>query len=381
MRGNIIENIIENKLSPKGIENIEERIPDIRNIANSGISKSHNLQLKKLFDVISKTCLDIINVDVVFLFSVDRKKNIIYNKFGTVDVDLSIDFGTGITGWVVQNGETAVVNSVKDDPRFYGKYDEIYNFQTKNLMALPIKGSSTKVIGALVLINKNDGIFTKKDRSLATSLTHQISIAFENAFLYDELMLTFQSLVEVMAVSIDQRHPVSSGHSRRVAMISAIIAEEMGFSELDVSLIRLAGFLHDYGKISIPDSILKKEERLSGEEYEIMKEHAISTYNILKRIYFSEEMSAIPEIASLHHERWDGNGYPFGKKGEEIHIGARIIAVADVFDAMTSWREYHAPYTTQKAVEEIEKGKNTMFDPKIVDVFLKLYDENRFNFR
>jgi HD-GYP domain-containing protein (c-di-GMP phosphodiesterase class II) len=132
--------------------------------------------------------------------------------------------------------------------------------------------------------------------------------------------------------------------------------------------------LHDYGKIGIPDSILKKEGKLSDEEYEIMKEHAISTYNILSRVHFSEEMTKLPLIAAMHHERWDGNGYPFSKKEKEIPLEARIIAVADVFDGMTSWREYHDPWSVQTAVDEIKEGNGTRFDPDVVSAFIRLVD-------
>ncbi len=245
-------------------------------------------------------------------------------------------------------------------------------------MAVPILDSGERPIGVLVFTNKK-GDFDDEDLELGISLAGQLSVAFENALLYDHLMKTFKSLVEVMAMSIDARHPISSGHSRRVALYSALIAQEMGLSPDKVELIQLAALLHDYGKISIPDSILKKEGQLSDEEFELMKEHAQSTYDILTHVNFADEMVDIPAIAAMHHERWDGKGYPFQKKGQEIPMGARIIAVADVYDAMTSWREYHNPYTNEMASHEIQMGKDTKFAPEVVDAFIKVYDRGDFD--
>jgi putative nucleotidyltransferase with HDIG domain len=317
------------------------------------------------------------DVNSVVLFKIDRINQKLYSKFSVLPVDFELSLNEGVTGWVARTGKSAVVNKPCEDHRYYPHFDRIHNLKTKNLLATPINDSRGKAIGVLVFANKINSGFDEEDLELAESLSAQMSVAFENAMLFENLMHTFRSLVEVLAITIDERHPGSKGHSLRVAIISEMIADEMGLDSTKIELIKLAAYLHDYGKISIPDSILKKEGYLTDEEFEIMKDHAISTYNILKRVYFSDEMSNIPKIAALHHERWDGKGYPFGMKGEEIPLGARIIAVADVFDAMTSWREYHNPYSKEIAIDEIKRGKNDKFDPKVVDAFMNLVESGK----
>jgi Tfp pilus assembly protein PilZ len=135
----------------------------------------------------------------------------------------------------------------------------------------------------------------------------------------------------------------------------------------------VAALLHDYGKIGVPDSILKKPGRLTIDEYEIIKTHTAQTKAILERINFEGKYADVPEIAGSHHEKWNGNGYPQGLKGEEIHVGSRIIAVADHFEAITSQRHYRDPMPIDVAIDELNKYSGSYFDPLVVQAFIRYY--------
>jgi HD-GYP domain-containing protein (c-di-GMP phosphodiesterase class II) len=344
---------------------------------NQGFIRLDDMRdLERVFELIQAQAQDKIGVRGLLMLGVDVRKKLIYNYINFVDDRIEINYENNYLQDTVNSGEPLICNS--DGSReLINLFAPHFDFSIDNMMILPLYGSKDKPIAFIAFFNKRNGNFSNKDLVFGGNLAGQIGAVFENVYLLKELQHTFQSLVEVMAIAIDKKHPISSGHSRRVARLSATIARKMGLDEQTVSNIRLAGFLHDYGKISIPDSILKKADPLSDEEYRIMKGHAESTLSILSRVYFMNEQRNIPEIASSHHERYDGKGYPLGLKGDEIPLGGRVIAVADVFDAMTSWREYHNPRSRIDARNEIEKGKGTIFDPNVVKAFLYLFDNDK----
>lgn len=180
--------------------------------------------------------------------------------------------------------------------------------------------------------------------------------------------IDFHEFIESIVEILETKDSYTRGHSNRVAHISMAIAREMGLDTKDIELSHFAGHLHDIGKIGIPDSILMKNEKLTFEEYEIIKNHSEYGYKILEKVSSLKEMAI---IVRHHHERWDGKGYPSGISGEEIPVISRIISVADAFDAMTSNRSYRKPMEYEEALSQLEKGKWTQFDGEIVEIFLK----------
>ena len=185
--------------------------------------------------------------------------------------------------------------------------------------------------------------------------------------------MTMQTIMTI-ANTIDAKDEYTRGHSRRVAEYSVAIAREMGLSEEQVADIRFIGLLHDIGKIGVPDSVLNKPGKLSNEEYQLMKDHTVIGGEILK------DITMIPDLdvgAKYHHERYDGKGYPEGLKGEEIPLIARIIGVADAYDAMTSNRIYRRHLAADKVLNELKKGNGTQFDPNACDAMIKLVEEDR----
>lgn len=180
--------------------------------------------------------------------------------------------------------------------------------------------------------------------------------------------------ITAIANTIDAKDSYTKGHSERVAEYSAVIAREMGWKDEEIQLIYNIALLHDIGKIGIPDAILNKPGRLSDYEFSIIKQHTITGGEILKDIHSMQNAFI---AAKYHHERYDGKGYPSGLKGEEIPLFARVIAVADAYDAMTSNRVYRKKLSNDIVLQELEKGKGTQFDPNIANIFIDILKRNQ----
>ncbi|MBE3586604.1 MAG: HD-GYP domain-containing protein [Thermoanaerobacter sp.] len=168
---------------------------------------------------------------------------------------------------------------------------------------------------------------------------------------------------------LEARLEVVSRHSERVASLAVMLARELGMNENDQKMIYVAGLLHDLGKMAVPGRILFKPDKLTGEEWEEIKKHPVYSFEVLSYI---PQLKDISLLMLYHHERYDGRGYPRGLKGEDIPLGARILAVADSYDAMTSHRVYRPAMSTRKALEEIYRCAGTQFDPRVVEVFFNL---------
>jgi len=179
--------------------------------------------------------------------------------------------------------------------------------------------------------------------------------------------------IAALILTEEAKDPYVRGHSKRVSEFCLIIGREMGFSEEKQKIIERAGILHDIGKLGIADSILQKPDKLDDEEWEVMKKHPRRAVEILEPLQFLVEEK---KIVTHHHERCDGNGYPDGLKGEEIPLEARIMAVADTFDAMNSARAYRQPLSRDAILSELKKVSGTQLDSSVVDVFLKLLEKD-----
>ena len=179
-----------------------------------------------------------------------------------------------------------------------------------------------------------------------------------------------------IAKTVDAKDVNTSQHSIRVSEYSVLIAQKLGYSEQACDELRRTALLHDIGKIAIPDSVLNKPARLTDEEYEIMKSHVVKGADILKNFTLLEH---VEEGALYHHERYDGRGYVHGLKGEEIPLNARIIGIADAFDAMTANRVYRKKLDPDYVLGELKKGRGTQFDPKLADILLELIADGTIN--
>jgi HD-GYP domain-containing protein (c-di-GMP phosphodiesterase class II) len=212
--------------------------------------------------------------------------------------------------------------------------------------------------------------FSSDDLNLVRLFCQNVSIAYENAILREEIEGTQRDIVYMLGEAIETRSKETGQHVRRVAEYCYLIAIGMGFSERDAEILRVAAPLHDFGKIGIPDHILHKHGKLDADEWIEMKRHAEIGRDLLAKSK-REILQAATLVSGQHHEKWDGNGYPSGLKGEEIHIYGRISAVADVFDALGSRRCYKEPWPNEQIFEyfNVERGRH--FDPAVADWVLE----------
>ena len=192
-----------------------------------------------------------------------------------------------------------------------------------------------------------------------------------------ELQESFEESIKAIANTVESRDEYTAGHMRRVGQLAPAIARELGLSEETIHGIELASTIHDVGKISIPVEILTKPAKLSKVEYLLIQTHTEAGYDIIKKIKFPWPIAL---LILQHHERMDGSGYPQGLKGEEILLGARIIAVADVIEAMVSRRPYRSELGIDAALAEIRQGRGTLYDPAVVDACVLLFEEKGFSF-
>lgn len=220
------------------------------------------------------------------------------------------------------------------------------------------------VIGFMAFLREKDRrFFTAYEKKFVSIIDDSISSTIETLRLYDNLKELYLNTVKALAAAIDAKDPYTHGHSFRVAKYSMAIAKKLGFSEEVISDIEIAGYMHDIGKIGILDAVLRKGGKLTDVEYAEMKKHPGLTWRILEPIHLPEN---IVLAAAQHHERLDGKGYPFGLTAEDIHPFAKIIAVADVFDALTSDRPYRTAMSVEKALIILCEGKDKEFDSEVV---------------
>jgi len=312
----------------------------------------------------------------------DQEHNELYSKVATGldDVkELRMPADEGLAGHVVQTGETINIKDAYKDYRFNPDIDKKTGYRTKTILCMPIKNFNQEIIGVFQVLNKFDETFTIDDEDLLVAIASSAGISLENAQLFErqrkmleEQKVLFDSFIETLASSIDARDKITSGHSTRVKMYASLIAEEFGLEKKDISILEKAAALHDIGKIGIRDSVLQKEGKLTPEEYKHIQEHVEITHNILNKIHMSEDFKQITEIACSHHEKFDGTGYYRGLKGEEIPFGGRILAVSDVFDAITSKRHYRDKMPIEKVIDIIMNGSGSHFDPLVVEKFLSI---------
>jgi len=287
-------------------------------------------------------------------------------------IDLSLNLG--VAGLTAVTGREMIIADAQNDPRFDRTSDANTGYLTRCLLCVPLRNQEGEIMGVLEAVNKIDGTFTQEDADFLRDLSYQVSIFIENAMLLSEQRRQFRSVVEVLAASIDAKDPLTLGHSHQVARYATAIARELGFGEIEIDVLSVAAMLHDYGKLGTDDRILKKPGRLTPEEFEHIKQHVSNTRTILEKMYFIPRYRNVPLIAASHHERLDGTGYQLGLKGGEVPFMARILAVADVFDALTADRHYRKAMSSYEAFRILDEGVGAAFDGHIVEALKRWWE-------
>lgn len=244
----------------------------------------------------------------------------------------------------------------------------------RSFMAVPLK-IREKVFGVLTaVVREAEPRFNEKDLYYLSFMTQNAAYAIENLALYENIYENLFSTLFAFVKAIEARDQYTQQHSNRVTGIAIAIGKQLGCTTEEIGILNLAGHLHDIGKIGIPDDILLKPGRLTPEEYEIIKGHSNIGASIVGQLGLWDREQ---QIIRSHHERYDGTGYPDGLKGEEIPLLARILSIADVYDAMASDRTYRKRMAESRILEIIQDGAGSQFDPTIVRIFMQLYHEGK----
>jgi HD-GYP domain-containing protein (c-di-GMP phosphodiesterase class II) len=333
--------------------------------------KYSDIRLKNLL----KEILENMRVDLAFAWFADKPAY----SLQIVNTQISDKFA-GSESWFENLVQTIHTGETIGDRNYLIVKDSRENAQYRVLAVDPYRFLAIKVqhnghlFGWLGMVSFNlNEIFRHSELNLLTSLAEQIGAIMANTELYENLEQFVINMVKSLVFAIEAKDRYTRGHSERVSKYSLLIGKRLGLSNKEYNDLRWASVLHDIGKIGIPEYILNKPTRLLDAEFEIIRGHPLKGGQILKPI--EQLADSLPGIMH-HHERYDGRGYPQGLKGEEIPLIARIIAVADTFDAISSVRAYRKERSTEEALEIIEGVAGTQLDARIVDVFKKVYQED-----
>jgi putative nucleotidyltransferase with HDIG domain len=275
-----------------------------------------------------------------------------------------------ISSFVMRQKQPLVVNDLEKEP--YLKKINKEEYLAKSFISVPLVFQD-EALGVLHVCDKKfTNPFTKRDELLITNISRIGAIALQNVKLYEQIQQDYLKTIMALASAIDARDSYTMHHSENVARYAIAVAKSLGCKQSEINSLKQAALLHDIGKIAIKDSILLKEATLTPDEYEIIKQHSVKGEEIISILSFLKQAA---KLIRHHHERYDGSGYPDGLKGQGIELGARILAAVDVFDAMTTDRPYRKAFSYQEALNEIEKNKNTQFDPEVTDCLIKMGPE------
>lgn len=290
----------------------------------------------------------------------------------------------------ISSGETAIIRNILNDPDLELWREMAIELGYASSIALPLKDGD-RVFGALNIYCASAEAFLGDEVKLLEELAGDLAfgiLTLRNDLKRQEaevartktlgqLREAMEDTIGIIAATLEQRDPYTAGHQRRVAQLGVAIANELGLSKDEIEGIHFGGLIHDLGKISVPSEILSKPGKLTQIEFELIKVHAQTGYEIVKDIDFPWPVA---DMVHQHHERLDGSGYPQGLKGEEITLSARILAVADVVEAMSSHRPYRPSLGIEPALEEISRNRGKFHDPDAVDACVRLFREKGFSF-
>jgi putative nucleotidyltransferase with HDIG domain len=356
---------------------VEDKVEQLALLSHLSQILNSTLDHKEISRRAMEAATRLMKAEVGSLLLVDEEKRQLYFEVALGDREediktIALNFGEGIAGWVAQHGKPLIVNSPGKDTRFFKGVDERTEFKTRNIICVPVKVKE-KTIGVLEAINKQKkGGFNREDLSLLTSLADQVAIALDNSRLYQELEEMFFQTADSLADAIEKRDPYTGGHTQRVTLYSQAIAKYLQLNPLERKWLKIASVLHDIGKIGIEDKILKKSASLNLDEFNLIKHHSDIGAKIIEHIRQLKEI--IPGV-KYHHEQLDGKGYPDGLKGEEIPLIAKIVAVADTYDAMTTDRPYRKAMEREVAIEELKRCSGTQLDQRVVEAFTQAYQK------
>jgi putative nucleotidyltransferase with HDIG domain len=359
-------------------QDLPRRLAEFETLLEIGLELASSLRLTTVLELALQKAEELCRAETSSIWEVDEERKelffrVVRGRAADEIRDLRIPLGSGIVGSVAQSRQAELVNNVGADTRWKG--EAAGGFETRAMLTVPLVARG-RAVGVLQLLNPvgKDG-FDADDLRRMELFAGPLAQAVVNARLYASQKRLFVDTVTALAEAIEKRDPYTGGHVRRVVCYSLLLAREMGASDEGLEEIRLAATLHDVGKIGVPDEILGKPAPLDAHEREIMKRHVLDGAEIVSRI--RELRRLVPGVRN-HHERMDGQGYPDALEEGEIPLMARIIAVADTFDAMTTSRPYRQGLPADRAAAEIQSCGGVQFCPRVVGAFARLHQRGRF---
>ena len=356
---------------------IDNLIMMLASIHEFGVAATGLLSKEEVSKIVVDTACSIIHSDAASLMLINSENELyIVSSKGlseTIKKETKIKMGDGIAGRVASTGRYIFVENIETDVRFLRPNDND-RYVSKSFISVPLKVKS-KVVGVLNINSPtNKKQFTDRDLKLITILADQAALRLDNIELFNNLQAFYFEMVQTLARAIDAKDEYTHDHADRARKYAKEIAVKMNLPHTIVRNIEYAALMHDIGKIGIADNILLKKDKLTEKELDILKTHPIIGNKILAPVKF---LSSVAPMVLYHQEWYDGSGYPEGLEKEEIPLGARIVAVIDAYDAMTSDRPYRKALPVKVAVEELKKGSGIQFDPKIVDIFIDILKEEK----
>ena len=361
-------------------QQLENKVTELTNLLEAFKQLNSHIEIQDVFENILWQMITVVKAEAGTLWIVDKENEEVvataaHGVASAKILNVRMQKGEGIVGKVITSGNAELIEDVTKHPHWAQRVDDSIQFVTKSMITVPLIAKG-HVLGALQLINKKEtAFFNAEDISLAVTLANQSALAIHNSQMYEEINLMFLSMIKTLVKSLDARDPYTAGHSERVAKYSVWIAERLGIDDATCSQLYRAALLHDIGKIGIPDHILLKHGRLTDEEFDTIKQHTVIGASILSNMEPKHALTFAIQIARSHHEKMDGTGYPDGLQGEDIPFFARIVGVADAFDAMTTVRPYSNGLSYKKAAEELIRCKHFIFDANVVDAFTSILEE------
>ncbi|MDT8440537.1 MAG: HD domain-containing phosphohydrolase [Desulfuromonadales bacterium] len=353
-----------------------QAVERLQSLYQMGLAINSTVDQKELLEILSAKAMETLRAQVGYILLRNGQTGRL--QVGGVagiseDYDSSIEIPLapgGVSYHVIENRQPALIANLDGHPHI-NKMSRL-GFIRESVICAPLNDAD-EVVGTITIANPIDGSeFSTGDLELLSTIATQASVALRNARLYEEQQQTYLSTVQAMVSAIEASDAYTRGHSERVTSLSLSLARHLRLDDQQVKVLEQAAVLHDIGKIGIDINLLHKKEKLSTADFDILRLHPSIGVRILEPIQF---LAPVRQIIHQHHERYDGKGYPDGLHAEQICLEARILAVCDTYDAMTSDRPYRQALPHQIAIQEIKDHSGTQFDPEVAAAFLDLHEK------
>ncbi len=365
--------IKDDKLITESIVREKKELQGLLKITSSlNVSGDTKISLNHLTDLAA----EIMNCEAASIMLINERENVL--EFVVVSGEkrhrletINVPMGEGIAGWVAVHGEPQIVNDAKTNKRFTGNVDKETGFETKKILAVPMKLDSD-IIGVLEVINTKDNRdFEDNDLRIIYDMSDRVATVIAATRKIEDQQNFFTQTTNIIVKAIEKKDMYAEGHAWKVAEYCHKVGTVLEFSENEKNDLHFGALLHDIGKLILPSYIFNKRE-LSDRERELIKQHPVQGAKLLEPITL---WKGVVPCVLYHHEAWDGSGYPFGRKGDAIPIAGRIINLAEAFSIMRASSSYKKQMTFKESILEIMRSSGKQFDPEIVKVFIGVLEK------